>query len=282
MPPGSPPSTDALPGPPPGRDILDSGLPNVARIYDCLIGGKDNFAADRQAARELAAAIPGIAQAARDNRAFLGRAVRFLAGQAGITQFLDIGTGLPTRSHVHQIAQKISPAARVAYADNDPIVIAHARALLAGQPGTTAVHADLRYPRDLLTNTEIRRLIDFSKPAAILLVAVLHFVPDDQHPWSTVRCLTEHLAPGSYLVISHVTGDEITPGAVHRAREVYAGTLVPGVARSHTEIARFFDGTSLVSPGLVDVSRWRTTPRAIDRPVLCYAGIGRKPYPAVP
>ena len=263
----------------PSRARLDSGLSNVARIYDALLGGKDNYAADREAARNLVAAVPGAARAARDNRAFLGRVVRYLTASAGIGQFLDIGTGLPTRGNVHEIARTMNPAARVAYADNDPIVVAHARALLADTPNVTAVEGDVRYPRHLLTLPAVRDLIDFGKPVAVLLVAVLHFIPDSDSPWSAVKCITDHLAPGSYVVVSHVTGDEITEDAVGQAREIYAGALVRGTARSKGDIARFLDGLDLVRPGLVDVAAWRSGNRRnwAGRPVLFYAGVGRKP-----
>jgi len=195
--------------------------PNVARIYDALLGGKDNYAADRQAARQLEAAVPGAARAARDNRAFLGRAVRFLAADAGITQFIDIGTGLPTRGHVHQIAHAADPAARVIYADNDPIVVAHARALLADAPQVIAVEADVRFPRHLLT-----------LPAA----------------------------------------------AVRQARQIYLGAFTSGAARSRDDIGRLFDGLDLIPPGLTSVTAWRPRRRVTAaRPVLFWAGIGRKP-----
>ena len=267
--------------PPAGQAPALSGpdpAPNVARVYDALIGGKDNYAADRQAARKLEAAVPGAARAARDNRAFLGRAVRFLAADAGIRQFIDIGTGLPTRGHVHQIARAADPAARVIYADNDPIVVAHARALLADAPQVIAVEADLRFPRHLLTLPAVRNLIDFDQPVAVLLVAVLHFVSDSDGPASIVAAITDHLAPGSYVVISHVTGDQLAADAVRQAREIYLGAFTSGVARSRDQIGRMLDGLDLVPPGLTDVAAWRprrqVTPR---RPVLFYAGIGRKP-----
>jgi len=258
---------------------LDSGLSNVARIYDALLGGKDNYAADREAARRLVEAVPDAAHAARDNRAFLGRVVRFLAADVGIGQFLDIGTGLPTRGNVHEIARTVNPAARVVYCDNDPVVMAHARALLADTPGVAAVEGDVRYPRHLLTLPAVRKLIDFGRPVAVLLVAVLHFVPDSDSPWSAVKCITDHLAPGSYLVISHVTGDEITEDAASQAREIYSSALVQGTARSRGDIARFFDGLDLVEPGLADVAAWRSArpDSGAGRPVLFYAGIGRKP-----
>jgi hypothetical protein len=253
------------------------GAPNVARIYDALLGGKDNYAADRVAARELVTAVPGAAWAARDNRAFLGRAVRFLAADAGISQFIDIGTGLPTRGHVHQITRTASPAARVVYADNDPVVLAHARALLADAPHVTAVEADVRFPRHLLTMPAVRDLIDFGQPVAVLLVAVLHFVEDSEGPAAIVAAITDQLAPGSYIVISHVTGDHLPASAVRQAREIYLGAYTSGTARTRDQIGRMLDGLELVPPGLTDAAAWRPRRVIPDRPVLFYAGIGRKP-----
>jgi len=260
------------------RASFQSGLSNVARIYDALLGGKENYAADREAARRLVEAVPDAQRAARDNRAFLGRAVRFLAAEAGIDQFLDIGTGLPTRGNVHEVARSANPDARVVYCDYDPIVMAHAQALLASTADVEAVEGDVRYPRHLLTLPAVRALIDFSRPVAVLLVAVLHFVSDSDSPWSAVKCITDHLAPGSYLVISHVTSDEIPDDAVRQAQEIYAGALVQGTARSRGDIARFFDGVDLLEPGLVDVATWRSGRRRSGpgRPVLFYAGVGRK------
>ena len=271
-------------GPQPAADSasrwqgLDSGLANVARIYDALLGGKDNYAADREAARLLVEAVPDAQRAARENRDFLGRAVRFLAAEAGIGQFLDIGTGLPTRGNVHEIARSVKPDARVVYCDYDPIVVAHARALLADAPEVQAVEADVRYPRHLLTLPAVRDLIDFDQPVAVLLVAVLHFLPDSDSPWSAVKCIVDYLAPGSYLVISHVTGDEIPEHAVTQAKEIYAGALADGAARSRGDISRFFTGVDLIDPGLVDVASWRCRRRRSQpaRPVLFYAGVGRK------
>jgi SAM-dependent methyltransferase len=261
------------------QDCFDSRLSNVARIYDALLGGKDNYAADREAARNLVAVVPGAARAARDNRAFLARVVRFLAAEAGIGQFLDIGTGLPTRGNVQEIARAVNPAARVVYSDYDPIVVAHAKALLADTPDVIAIEGDVRYPRHLLTLPAVRDLIDFGRPVAVLLVAVLHFIPDSDSPWLAVKCITDHLAPGSYVVVSHVTGDEIPQDAVSRAREIYAGALVQGAARSSDDIARFFDGLDLIEPGLVDVAAWRPGRRrsGAARSALFYAGVGRKP-----
>jgi len=251
----------------------------VARIYDVLLGGKDNYAADRDAAVKLLAAVPDAAIAARDNRAFLGRAVRFLAGEAGIRQFLDIGTGLPTFGSVHEIAHAADPAARVVYIDNDPVVTTHANALLADAPTVAAVNADLRCPRDLLTLPAVRALIDFNEPVAVLLVAVLHFVDDSEDPWAIVECIKEHIAPGSYLVVSHVTDDELSHDARHHARQAYEGASAPGVTRAWEDIARFFDGLVIVGPGLVNAAAWRSDGIAhTPRRTLFYAGIGRRDW----
>jgi S-adenosyl methyltransferase len=265
------------------ESAFDTSVPNVARIYDVLLGGKDNYEADRAAARRLMAAVPGAARAAVENRAFLGRAVDYLAHEAGIRQFIDIGAGLPTGGHVHEIARAADPAARVAYVDVDPVVVAHAAALLADTPGTPAgirgvgaVHADVRYPRHLLALPAVRELIDFGQPAAVLLVAVLHFVEDAESPWAVVRCLTGYLAPGSYVVVSHVTGDEISPAAAQQARELYDGASRPAVARSREEIGQFFDGLDLLPPGVVDVASWRPgRPSLRPDPALFYVGVGR-------
>jgi len=263
--------------PPQGLDVT---VPNVARIYDHLLGGKDNFAADREAARRLLAAVPDAARAARANRAFLARAVRFLAEEAGIRQFLDVGTGLPTQGNVHEIAQAADPRARVLYCDNDPMVVVHANALLADNLTVVASQADLRDPDYLFTLPVTRTLIDINKPLGVLLVAVLHFLPDGDDPWALVDWIKHRLAPGSYIVISHVTGDGIPAEAAHAAAEVYQGASAPGVARSHEEIARFFTGLEMAEPGLVEVSAWRAPlPARWPRPVLFFAGIGRKPLP---
>jgi SAM-dependent methyltransferase len=258
---------------------FESGVPNVARIYDALLGGKDNFAVDRAAALALAAAVPGAARAARDNRAFLGRAVHCLVAEAGISQFLDIGTGLPTAGSVHEVARAANPDARVVYADNDRVVVSHARALLEQAPGVVAVEGDLCYPRELLTRREVKAVIDFSRPVGVLLVAVLHFLDDSQAPYQAVRAIVDRIAPGSFVVISHVTGDQLPAGAVARAREIYQDALVAGTARSRAAVLRFFDGTELIRPGLADVAAWRSGRALPSRPTLMWAGIGRKPDP---
>lgn len=282
------PASRADPGQPLGHvpapvTLLDqgsfkTGIPNIAQVYDALLGGKDNYAVDREAALALTAAIPDAARAARDNRAFLGRAVRHLAAEAGISQFLDIGTGLPTQGNVHEIAQAVNPDARVVYVDNDDVVVSHGRALLAKAPGVLAVEGDLRYPRELIGRKEVRTFLDFTQPVAVLLVAVLHFLGDSESPWQAVSAITRRIAPGSYVAISHVTGDDIPAQAVDRARDIYAAALVQGSARSRARIMRFFEGLELIDPGLVDVGAWRSGHgREAGRPVLFWAGIGRKP-----
>ena len=229
---------------------FDPNVPNVARIYDFLLGGKDNYAADRDAAQRLLDAVPGAAAAARDNRRFLGRAVWFLAREAGIRQFLDIGTGLPTRGNVHEIAHAANPGARVVYADNDPVVVTHARALLADSLTVAAVHGDLRDPDRLFALPDVRAFIDWDEPVAVLMVAVLHFLEDRENPWAAVDAFKAQMAPGSYLVLSHVTSDDTPADVIRQAAEVYQNASAPGMARTREQIARFFDGLDMVSPGL--------------------------------
>jgi hypothetical protein len=258
---------------------FDPNMPNVARVYNYLIGGKDNYAADREAAEELLEAVPDAAKAANQNRAFLGRAVQFLARDAGIRQFVDIGTGLPARENVHEIAHRFARDARVLYVDNDPVVVVHAQALLADNFRTAAINRDLRKPDQILTHPALRALIDLDKPVAILLVAVLHFILDVEDPYTIVDQLKEAAAPGSYLVISHVTGDGISREFAERIRKLYENTSAPGVARSYTEVASFFDDLEMIPPGLVNASSWRTDrsllPRRPTRTIF-YAGVGRK------
>jgi S-adenosyl methyltransferase len=264
------------------RDF-DPDVPNVARIYDCLLGGKDNFAADRQAAARLLEAVPGAAVAARENRAFLGRAVRFLAEEAGIRQFLDLGAGLPAARAVHEIVVGCVPPPRVVYVDNDPVVVRHAEALAGGVLGVDTIRADLRQPWEVFARPAARRLINLAEPVAILLVAVLHFVEEHEDPWALVNCYKDMMAPGSFLVISHVTADHLSPGAAQQAQDAYDGASAPGVARSREQIAGFLAGLDLVAPGLVNVSAWR--PGHIGPPpgpALFYAGIGRKSSPGRP
>ncbi len=262
----------------------DTSTADVARVYDCLLGGKDNFAADRQAAAKLLAAVPGAAVAARENRAFLARAVRFLAREAGICQFLDIGTGLPTAGSVHEIAQADDPRrARVVYADYDPVVVRHTEALLGDSLTAAVVRADLRQPWDLLAQPTVRTLINLAQPVAILLVAVLHFVEDREDPWTIVDCYKDLMAPGSYLVISHVTAEHLSADAARQAQAAYAGASAPAVPRTREQVTRFFAGLDVVSPGVVNVPEWRPDHIGPARgPRVFYAGIGRKAGPGRP
>lgn len=265
------------------RKDFDPAFPNVARVYDVLLGGKDNFAADREAAAKLLAAVPGASVAARENRAFLDRAVWSLAEDAGVRQFLDLGAGLPAARAVHEIVRGCVPMAHVVYVDYDPVVIRHAEAMLGGASGADAVQADLRQPGDLLSYLTWRHLIDLAQPVAVLLVAVLHFLEDHEDPWSVVNFLKDQVAPGSYFVISHVTADHLPPAAARCARDAYAGASAPGVARSREQIARFFGGLEMVSPGLVNVSGWRPGHLGPARgPAVFYAGVGRKSAPGRP
>ena len=179
---------------------IDASVPNAARVYDCFLGGKDNFAVDRELAQKILEVLPDTADVCRDNRDFLQRAVRFLAGEAGIRQFLDIGSGLPTMGNVHEVAQEAAPGVRVAYVDYDPVVLSHARALLAKGKDVVVAEGDLRSPEAILADERVRQLIDFSQPVAVLLVAMLHFVTDADRPYDAVRTLVDALAPGSYLV----------------------------------------------------------------------------------
>ncbi|MFD9939290.1 SAM-dependent methyltransferase [Nonomuraea sp. NPDC059023] len=254
---------------------FDPNKPNAARLYDYYLGGKDNFPADRAAAEKILRVAPELRAAARANRAFLGRAVRHLSGQ-GITQFLDIGTGLPTQGNVHEVAP---PGARVAYVDNDPVVLVHARALLALDSDTSVVHGDLRHPEEILKDGELG--IDFDRPVGILLVAVLHFVARSEDPGRIIATLRDAMAPGSYLVLSHGTSDA-RAAAVTKGTEVYQNSASPLTLRSRDEIAALFDGFAMEEPGVVWLPEWRPDDTdMIDFPgqpekslILC--GIGRK------
>ncbi|MCT9935091.1 SAM-dependent methyltransferase [Planotetraspora sp. A-T 1434] len=256
---------------------FDPNTPSVARLYDYYLGGKDNFAADREAAERLLAVAPEVRLAARENRAFLGRAVRFLA-QSGITQFLDIGTGLPTQGNVHEVAGEVVGGARVVYVDNDPIVLGHARALLAGDGHTTVVKGDLRDPEEILNHADVVKALDFSKPIGLLLVAVMHFISEEDEPARILTTLREALPAGSYLVLSHGTLDGRSE-AVRAGTQVYSKTTASATPRTRDEIRALFDGFELVDPGLVWLPEWRPLqPEFIDPPEssLIYCGVGRK------
>ncbi len=261
---------------------LDTGVAHIARVYDYWLGGKDHFKADREAGDEVMRLNPNIRSSVRANRAFLARAVRYLAGEAGIRQFLDIGTGLPSANNTHEVAQSIAPEARIVYTDNDPMVLAHARALLASGPdGATAyLDADARDTDEILNKA--MELLDFSQPVAVMLVAVLHLIPDDDDPYQLVADLMQAVVPGSFLVISHLPSDmhSHVPGQAEAAArinqlQIMAEKVTP---RSHDQVVRFFDGTELIEPGVVPVQQWRpdTEEESTARAGM-WAGVATKP-----
>jgi SAM-dependent methyltransferase len=261
---------------PPG---VDTKRANTARVYDYLLGGSHNFLADQDLGRAMAAVDPNVRMIARANRDFLGRAVRFLAG-AGIRQFLDVGSGIPTQGNVHEVAHQADPGARVAYVEVDPVAVAHSKAILNGNENAAIIHGDLREPEKILAHDAVGRLIDFGQPAGLLLVSVLPFISDAGDPWRLVATLREALAPGSYLVLCHAT-DESRHGVAQAAEKMY-NRAVPTQARvrSGAEILRFFDGFELVDPGLVYMPLWRPDSPA-DVPsdpskFWCLVGVGRK------
>ena len=238
---------------PPGVDVKRA---NTARVYDYWLGGTHNFLADQDLARAITAVEPNARAGARANRAFLGRAVRFLSA-AGISQFLDIGSGIPTEGNVHEVAQRANSGARVAYVDVDPVAIAHSKALLAGNENAAIIDADVRDQEKILGDPTVGRLIDFGQPAGLLLVMVLHFIDDDADPWGIVARLRHALAPGSYLVLAHAT-TESRPTVAQAAETVYNRSVSTGIRmRSRADILRFFDGFELLDPGLVYIPQWR-------------------------
>ncbi len=250
--------------------------PDTGRIYNYLLGGKDNYEDDRQAASQLLAMVPDARAAAWANRRFLARTVRFLAGDAGIRQFIDIGAGFPLEGNVHQVAQELEPQARVAYVDHDPVVVTHARALLCTAPGVCAFEGDLRDPQGIVGHPDLQAVIDPREPAAIVLGAVLHYIPDEDGPHKLVDLLTAAVAPGSYLVISHATSEDIGEDTAGQVRELYAQASAPAVFRSRAEVAGFFEGLELVPPGIGNVATWHagTLPAEPGR-VIVVGGIGR-------
>jgi hypothetical protein len=260
---------------------IDTSRPHPARMYDYGIGGKNHFAADREVAEKIFAAWPNGRTSGRENRAFLGRAVRYLAGEAGIRQFLDIGTGLPTTSNVHEVAQAVAPSSRVVYVDNDPLVLAHARALLTSAPeGRTAyIQADIREPSAILSNPVTQEVLDFSQPVALMLVAILHYVPDEWKPTEILATLLDALPPGSFLVASHITAEHDPAVAAFERADRAAG--IPAQLRNADDFARLaFSGLKLVPPGVVPVSDWRpdtSGPRPRPADVSTYGGVARKP-----
>jgi len=251
---------------------LDTGVPHIARVYDYCLGGKDNFAADRAAAEEFVLVMPGILPAVREARAFLNRVVRFLAGEAGIRQFLDIGTGLPTANNTHEVAQQVVPESRIVYVDNDPLVLAHARALLASSPQgkTTYIDADLRDSGEILKAAA--EVLDFTKPIALMLVGVLHCIPDDEDPWAIVASLMAPMPAGSYLVVGHPASDVQVQEAAKATAGLNTKLAAPVTFRPRDEITRFLDGLQVLEPGVVQYQRWRPDQEAdqeLSTPAWC-------------
>ena len=255
--------------------LFDTSVPHIARVYNYWLGGKDHFAADRDLAERFIKADPEVIAGVRANRAFLGRAVHFLATKARVRQFLDIGTGIPTANNTHEVAQRAAPDSRVVYVDNDPIVLAHARALLTSDPDgvTDYVDADLRNTGAILT--QAARTLDFGRPVAVMLAGILQCIPDEDDPRGIVAALMDGVPPGSYLAISHPAAD------VHAEARAGAAVLSEGLAspvtfRTRAAIARFFGGLELIEPGLVSTSQWRSGAGADTRPLANWAGVGRK------
>jgi O-methyltransferase involved in polyketide biosynthesis len=256
----------------------DVGTPNVARIYDYFLGGKDNYAVDREAAEQLTAMIPALPLIARQNRAFVGRAVRVLARDYGIRQFIDVGAGLPTQASVHSIARAIAPDATVVYVDNDPVVCSHGRALLQGQ-AIGMVEADLRQPDSILRHPVTRTLINFAEPVAVLLTAVLHFLPDEANPRAIIARFRDAMAPGSALVISHGTleGGPVDDRAQYTA-QIYRQASAALTLRRLDEVLGFFDGFELIEPGLAWITQWHPDAAAPPAsPVTLRGGVGLLP-----
>ncbi|WP_146059002.1 SAM-dependent methyltransferase [Actinomadura rubteroloni] len=259
----------------PGSDAVATGRPAPARIYDYFLGGKDNYAVDRDAAREILAAVPAAADAARANRAFVRRAVRYMAGEGEIRQFLDVGAGLPTRGNVHEIARAERPGARVVYVDNDPVVLTHGRALLEDSAHVAVVSGDLRDPDAIWGRRRLRELIDPGEPVGVLLCGVLHFLPDEDDPFALVERLTAGLPAGSLVAVTHAWFGDLEPGAAERALAVYRRSTAEVRPRTPDEIARFLTGFAPVEPGLVAVTDWRPD-TATDRVGCVLGAVGRR------
>jgi len=253
---------------------VSANVPNVARVYDYMLGGKDNFPADREAAERILVAFPEARDGVRENRVFLRNVVRYLVGEVGIRQFLDIGTGLPTQQNVHQVAQAVAEDARVVYVDNDPVVCVHGRVLLADTDAVAMVEADLRQPERILNDPATLRLIDFSQPVVVLLVAILHFISDEEDPYALVARLRDAMAPGSYLVVAHMLDAEERRSDADQLKQVYSRSSAGVVPRTLDEIMRFFDGLEMV-----DMDRFVAPELQARFSGLGWGGVGRKPIP---
>ena len=242
---------------------LDTSVPHPARRYNYWLGGKDNFAADRESGDAVVSIFPSIRTAVIENRYFLRRAVTLLAGELGIRQFLDIGTGLPSADNTHEVAQRVAPQSRVIYVDNDPLVMVHARALLTARPGigtTDYLEADVRSPEYILQ--EAAKTLDFGRPIGLMLIAIMHFIADEEDPYGIVARLVSALPSGSYLVLSHSTTDHLSPEAV----DAFRTGAIPVYLRRHDEVVHFFDGLEVLDPGVVSISSWRAENEPEPRP----------------
>jgi hypothetical protein len=259
---------------PEGADI---DRPSAARLYDFFLGGRHNYAADRELGRKLLQAEPNARVIVRENRDFLGRAVRYLS-EAGVRQFLDLGSGIPTQENVHEIAQRCDPEARVLYVDNDDGVIAHSKQLLRGNPLASVIKADLRHSEAVLAHPEFRRLIDLSQPVGLLMITVLHFIPESDDPVGIVAEYASVLPAGSYLAISHATSEAAPDTAAEVEDLMQANAANSAHTRKHDEIMRFFAGFEMVDPGLVYLPLWRHDGQVPEHPERAwfYAGVGRK------
>jgi hypothetical protein len=261
----------------PDEPLFDTSVAHIARIYDYWLGGKDNFAADRAAAEMALQADPQRAWSVRSNRAFLARVVRFLAAETGIRQFLDIGTGIPTAQNTHQVAQSVAPDARIVYVDNDPMVLSHAQALLRSEPAGACAYlnADLREPARILA--EAAKTLDFSRPVAVMLIAVLHCIPDQDGPHQIVAELMDAVPPGSYLTLSHPADDLGGPQRNAVRAQLSAMMRTPVTGRNRKQVTTFFDGLELLDPGVVVVSQWRPGNKfEAETPAFLWGGVGRK------
>jgi hypothetical protein len=260
---------------PPGVDIT---VPNVARIYDYWLGGKDNFDVDRKAAHQIMTIAPEARFMARQNRMFLGRVVEFLVREVGIRQIIDIGTGLPTQDNVHEVAHSIAPDTRVVYVDYDPVVIVHARAMLSPSERVHILKADLRRPDEILQSPAVREDLDLSQPVAVIVTALFHFITDQDEPSGIIDRFREAMAPGSYLALSH-SCLESGPEAAAKITEIYKNATAPAVLRTRDQIRRLFDGFDLIDPGLVYTPQWRRDASSAEpdpRKAWMLAGLGRK------
>ena len=259
---------------------IDLERPSVARIWDYLLGGAHNFAADRLVAQKTIEVMPEVRSAALQHRAFLRRAVRYLLGK-GVRQFLDLGSGIPTVGNVHEIAQAVDPAARTVYVDLDSVAVAHGRSLLTGNDRVRVLQQDVRDPVAVLTSPEVRELLDFDEPIAVLMIALLHFVSDDEDPLGIIAGYRDRLVPGSYLALSHAgfEADEETP-EIRAARRVYERSVTRTTLRNSAEFTKLFEGFELVEPGVVRLPAWRPeSPDDVDVPVRAFpgfCGVGRK------